>query len=184
MKRRLVAVLAVIGMLSTMLVGCSSGESTNESAEVKTEESGSEASAETEDDKYIAMIALGFSHQYWQAVKQGAEEAADELGYRITFEGPEQETMVDKQVDMLKTAVQNNPDAICMAAIDTESVAGILQEEKAKGVPVIGFDSGVGEAESDVKCSTDSMAAGALAAEHAGELLPEKSMASAKCVGR
>ncbi len=174
MKRRLVAVLVVIGMLSTMLVGCSSSEGTNESTETKAEEPGSQAEAETEDDKYIAMIALGFSHQYWQAVKQGAEEAADELGYRITFEGPEQETMVDKQVDMLKTAIQNNPDAICMAAIDTESVAGILQEEKAKGIPVIGFDSGVGEAESDAKCSTDSMAAGALAAEHAGELLGGK----------
>lgn len=61
-----------------------------------------------------------------------------------------------------------------MAAIDTESVAGILQDEKAKGIPVIGFDSGVGEAESDVKCSTDSKAAGALAAEHAGELLGGK----------
>ena len=92
MKRRLVAVLVVIGMLSTMLVGCSSSEGTNESTETKAEEPGSQAEAETEDDKYIAMIALGFSHQYWQAVKQGAEEAADELGYRITFEGPEQET--------------------------------------------------------------------------------------------
>ena len=183
MKRKLVAVLAVIGMLSTLLVGCSSGGSAGETAEVKTEELGDEtadesAAADTDaaadDDKYIAMIALGFSHQYWQAVKQGAEEAAAELGYRITFEGPEQETMVDKQVDMLKTAIQNNPDAICMAAIDTESVAGILQDEKAKGIPVIGFDSGVGEAESDAKCSTDSVAAGALAAEHAGELLGGK----------
>ena len=38
------------------------------------------------------MIALGFSHQYWQAVKQGAEQAAEEYGVSITFEGPETET--------------------------------------------------------------------------------------------
>lgn len=74
MKRKLVAVLAVIGMLSTLLVGCSSGGSAGETAEVKTEELGDEtadesAAADTDaaadDDKYIAMIALGFSHQYW-----------------------------------------------------------------------------------------------------------------------
>lgn len=185
MKKKLVALLMVAGMLATTLFGCSSqtgqesstdaaaestGETTEE-ADTGTETETETAAANEEDNKYIAMIALGFSHQYWQAVKQGAEEAAAELGYTITFEGPEQETMVDKQVDMLKTAIQNNPAAICMAAIDTESVASILQEEKAQGVPIVGFDAGVGEEESDVKCSTDSMAAGALAAEHAGELL-------------
>lgn len=127
--------------------------------------------AETEDDNYIAMVSLGYGHQFWQAVKQGAEEAAAELGYRITFEGPETETMVDKQVDMLKTAIQNKPKAICMAAIDTEAVAGILQEEKEKGIPIIGFDAGVGEKESDAKCATDSIEAGALAAEHVAEIL-------------
>lgn len=52
MKRRLVAVLVVIGMLSTMLVGCSSSEGTNESTETKAEEPGSQAEAETEDDKF------------------------------------------------------------------------------------------------------------------------------------
>ena len=65
------------------------------------------ASKDTRDDKpYIAMIALGYGHQFWQAVRQGAEEAAKDYNVRITFEGPEEETMVDKQVDMLKTAGQ------------------------------------------------------------------------------
>lgn len=62
MKRRLVAVLAVIGMLSTMLVGCSSGESAGESAEVKTEESSGEVAeeevSESDDDNYIAMMFM------------------------------------------------------------------------------------------------------------------------------
>ena len=90
---------------------------------------------------------------------------------RITFEGPEDETMVDRQVDMLKTALANKPQAIAMAAIDTESVAGILQEAKAEGIVVVGFDAGVGDAESDAKVSTDSVEAGRLAAENAARLL-------------
>src|SRR5690554_2052386 len=96
---------------------------------------------------YIAMIALAYGHQFWQAMRMGAEQAAEEFGVRITFEGPEDETMVDRQVDMLKTALANKPQAIAMAAIDTESVAGILQEAKAEGIVVVGFDAGVGDAE-------------------------------------
>lgn len=165
-KKILAAILAAAMVLSA--IGCGAQETA--APEAESAETGETAG----DDNYIAMVSLGFGHQFWQAVKQGAEEAAAEAGYRITFEGPEAETMVDKQVDMLKTALENNPKAVCMAAIDTESVATILQEAKADGIPVVGFDAGVGESESDSKCSTDNLAAGALAAEHAAELLGNK----------
>lgn len=173
MKKRILATILAVAMTLSM-VACGTKPAAETPDAPAAEEGEEQASTAEEDDKYIAMIALGFSHQYWQAVKQGAEEAAADLGYRITFEGPEAETMVDKQVDMLKTALQNNPQAVCMAAIDTESVAGILQEAKKDGMPVVGFDAGVGAEESDAKCSTDSKAAGALAAEHAAEILGGK----------
>lgn len=166
MKKKWIATL-LTAALTVSLLGCGGGASDKAAAT-------DEAAAADSGKPYIAMIALGFSHQYWQAVKQGAEQAAEEYGVSITFEGPETETQVDKQVDMLKTALGNNPVAVCMAAIDTESVAGILQEAKGKGVKVVGFDAGVGEAEADCKCTTDSIEAGAIAAEHAAELLGGK----------
>ena len=46
---------------------------------------------------YIPLISKGFQHQFWQAVKQGAEQAAKVYNVTITFEGPESESMVDKQ---------------------------------------------------------------------------------------
>ena len=57
--------------------------------------------AYAEDEIYIPMISKGFQHQFWQAVKLGADQAAEEFGVRITFEGPDNETMVDRQIDML-----------------------------------------------------------------------------------
>lgn len=172
MRKKILAALLATTMVFAAL-GCGSKDATKADESVS-DTADAEEGGEASDDKYIAMVSLGFGHQFWQAVKQGAEEAAAEAGYRITFEGPETETMVDKQVDMLKTALANNPKAVCMAAIDTESVATILQEAKDKGIPVVGFDAGVGEEESDSKCSTDNLAAGALAAEHAAEILGEK----------
>lgn len=44
---------------------------------------------------------------------------------------------------MLNNAMAKNPVAIALAALDTNSVMDQLAETKAKGIPVIGFDSGV-----------------------------------------
>ncbi|MDD4493959.1 MAG: ABC transporter substrate-binding protein [Eubacteriales bacterium] len=122
---------------------------------------------------YIPVIALGFQHQFWQAVKLGAEQAAKEFDVQITFEGPEAETMVDKQVDMMKTALAKNPVGLAMAAIDPESIRADVEAAKAKGLKVVGFDAGVGDLGA-AHCSTDNYAAGALAAENAARLLENK----------
>ncbi|MBQ0145762.1 MAG: ABC transporter substrate-binding protein [Lachnospiraceae bacterium] len=132
-----------------------------------------EAAASTDGEIYIPVIALGFQHQYWQAVKLGCEQAAEEFGVTITFEGPEQETMVDKQVDMIKAALAKNPAGLCLAAIDTEACRADVEAAKAKGLKCVGFDSGCGDLPLTT-CATDSKGAGAIAAENCARLLNGK----------
>ena len=69
--------------------------------------------------QYIPLISKGFQHQFWQAVKSGAEQAGKDYNVRITFEGPETEAMVDKQIDMLSAALAKHPNAIGFAALDS-----------------------------------------------------------------
>src|SRR5690625_5938043 len=47
------------------------------------------------EDLDIALVSKGFQHQFWQAVQQGADEAAEEHGVSITFDGPAAETEVE-----------------------------------------------------------------------------------------
>jgi len=120
---------------------------------------------------YIPVISKGFQHQFWLAVRVGAEKAAVDYDVTITFEGPENESMVDKQMDMLQVAIDKNPAAICFAAVDSKAAIPLLQQAKEKGIPVIGFDSGV---DSDIPLSTaatDNVAAAALAADKMVELI-------------
>ncbi|MBU0781390.1 ABC transporter substrate-binding protein [Loktanella salsilacus] len=122
-------------------------------------------------DIYIPLISKGFQHQFWQAVKSGADQAAAEFGVRITFEGPDNETMVDRQIDMLAAALANNPSAIGFAALDSQAAIPLLQQAADAGIPVIAFDSGV---ESDIPATTattDNVAAAALAADKMAELI-------------
>ena len=186
---RIVAAAAVgtlaLGMAacstSTDATGGSSGSST------KTESSGAskvDTSGEMQDwekaavkgdgTQTIYLVSKGFQHRFWQAVKEGAEQAGEELGYQVKFVGPQDETKVTEQTDQLKSALDSGPAAIGFAALDSKAAADLLTEIHDKGIPVVAFDSGV---ESDIPVTTvqtDNKAAAAEAAKHMIELLKGK----------
>ncbi len=117
---------------------------------------------------YIAVVSKGEQHDFWQTVKLGAEAAAQEYGVDITFEGPPSESDVQIQVEMLNSALAKNPVAIALAALNTEAVIDQLSDAQRRGIPVVGFDSGVPEAPEGsivANASTDNYAAAGMAAE-------------------
>ena len=124
------------------------------------------------DDKpYVALISKGFQHQFWQAVKAGAEQAAEEFDVTVTFEGAEEEGNVEQQIQLLQTALDKKPDALGFAAIDSQAAGPLMQQAKDENMPVIAFDSGV---DSDVPlttAATDNLAAAAEAAKHMADLI-------------
>lgn len=178
--RKLLFTLLSSVVVMILIAGCgptTAEEEVEEPAEVEEAEEPAEAEeeapAETEEEVvlYIPVISKGFQHQFWQAVNTGADQAAADLGVEITFEGPESEAQVDKQVEMFQTALEKNPAAICLAAVDSRAFDPLLEQAQEAGIPVIGFDSGV---DSDIPVSTaatDNIAAAGLAADKMAELI-------------
>lgn len=124
-----------------------------------------------QDKLYIPLISKGFQHQFWQAVKAGADKAAAELGVEVTFEGPDTEAQVDRQIDMLAAALAKKPAAIGFAALDSQAAIPLLKQAQEAGIPVIAFDSGVDSDIPMATASTDNLAAAALAADKMAELI-------------
>jgi ribose transport system substrate-binding protein len=127
------------------------------------------ASIASAQEVYIPLISKGFQHQFWQAVKQGADQAAKDYKVKVTFEGPETEQQVDKQIDMLSAAMSKKPAAIGFAALDSKASIPLLKKAQAAKIPVIAFDSGV---DSDIPlttATTNNVAAAALAADKMAE---------------
>ena len=120
---------------------------------------------------YIPMISKGFQHQFWQAVKLGADQAAKDYKVKITFEGPETEQQVDKQMDMLTAAMAKKPAAIGFAALDSKAAIPLLKKAQAAKIPIIAFDSGVDSDIPMTTAQTDSKAAAALAADKMAALI-------------
>lgn len=123
------------------------------------------------DKLYIPLVSKGFQHQFWQAVKAGAEKAAEDFGVEITFEGPASESQVAKQIDMLQTALDKDPDAIAFAALDSKAAVPLLEQAAAAGIPIVGFDSGVDSDIPVTTAATDNVAAAAYAADKMAELI-------------
>lgn len=174
--------LLLSGMLlaAALLGGCAvdgnSGNSGNSGSGGGTADAKTDAApaAGGGDKLYIPIISKGFQHQFWQAVKQGAEKAAAEYGVEITFEGPETESQVDKQIEMLQAALDKKPSAIGLAALDSQASVPLLEKAKEAGIPVIGFDSGVDSDIPVATAATDNKAAAALAADKMSELIGGK----------
>src|SRR5437868_8194538 len=120
---------------------------------------------------FIPMISKGFQHQFWQAVRQGAEKAAAQYNVTITFEGPENESQVDKQIEMLQAAINKKPSALAFAALDSKAAIPLLQKLKDQNIPVIGFDSGVDSDIPVATAATDNIAAAAAAADKMATLI-------------
>ncbi|MDR4945144.1 ABC transporter substrate-binding protein [Neobacillus cucumis] len=159
--------LSSVLALSMVLGACSSDNASTESKD---------SSAATKDDgkRYVAIISKGFQHQYWQAVKKGAEQAADDLNVKVTFVGPETESQVDKQVEMLRNALDKKPNAIGLAALDSKAVLPLLEQAQSKKIPVVAFDSGVDGDIPVATAATDNKAAAALAADKMAKLIGKK----------
>src|SRR5690349_20579745 len=155
------AAVAVASTLALGLASCSSSDG------------GSEPGGKAE-KPYIAIVSKGFQHQFWQAVKQGAESEAAKENVRITFEGPAAETEVEEQITMLTNALAKKPAAIGFAALDSQAAAPLLAQAQEKKIPVIAFDSGVDSDVPVTTAATDNLAAAAEAAKHMSELIGGK----------
>ena len=184
MKKRILAV-ALAGVMALSLAACGGSAAKSEgtkAAEGTTaaaqEEQKTEAAKQADGEAMkINVIAKGFQHQFWKAVEKGAMQAGKEMNAEVSFQGPDNESAIAQQVEYLDAAIAQKPTAICLAALDTKACIGSIQNAMDKGIPIIGFDSGVPDApEGAIKAnaSTNNYEAGKLAAKETYALIKDK----------
>ena len=68
------------------------------------------------------MMVKSFQSTYWDAAQEGMKKAADELGVTYKAQGPNSESDIADQVNMINTAIAAKPAGLGLAACDTSSV--------------------------------------------------------------
>lgn len=175
--RRSFKTLVVAGAAALLLSACAGGGTP---APAGSAAPGS-APAASGDKGTIYLVSKGFQHRFWQAVKEGAEKAGQEFGYKVEFVGPPSEKDVTIQLDQLETALATNPKAIGLAALDTAAAGDVLKKIADAKIPLIAFDSGVDSDAPLTTVQTDNKAAAAEAAKHMVELIGKKGTVGLVC---
>lgn len=132
-------------------------------------------------DYNFTIIVKSYQSSYWQAAVKGVDQAAGVLGVKVDCTGPNSESDIADQVNMLNNAIASKPTGIGLAACDQSACLEALQAAKDAGIPVVLFDSGIPDAPEGSVYSliaTDNYGAGAVAADHLYEALKDKIAAS------
>ena len=123
---------------------------------------------------HIAVGGKRTKNGFWTSVKRGMDAAVadlnEKLGYKgddkikLTFEGPSDETDVEDQINIIDAVLGENPDVLCLSAIDMDSCQAQLEAAEENGIPVIVLDSGVKTGNVNATCVVDNYQAGVQAA--------------------
>lgn len=123
---------------------------------------------------HIAVVVKSTKNGFWTSVKRGMDAAVadlnEKLGYKgddkikLTFEGPSDETDVEDQINIIDVVLGENPDVLCLSAIDMDSCQAQLEAAEENGIPVIVLDSGVKTGNVNATCVVDNYQAGVQAA--------------------
>ncbi len=154
----------VLGMFAlALMLGC--GEQSAQTA----------GGAGDGDAKYtIAVIPKGTTYDFWLTVKAGAEAAGKEFGAETIWKGPDEETEVVKQINIIEDFVTMEVDAIVMAACDAEAMVGVVKRAMDAGIPVVTIDSGVKSDDPVTFVATDNVAGAKAAGHELARLIGEK----------
>ncbi|MDC3418720.1 autoinducer 2 ABC transporter substrate-binding protein [Aquibacillus salsiterrae] len=99
--------------------------------------------SEEEADYTIAVIPKLENIPYFNAVEDGAFEAARELGVKVIYQGP-QVANANQQIKIITDLINNNEenvDVIAISANDPKTLVPILEKAQKKGIHVITWDA-------------------------------------------
>ena len=175
--KKVMALMLCAAMVTSM--SATAAFAAEEKEDAATEESADSTAAEDPTAQFdglkaneayeFPMMVKSFQSTYWDAAQEGMKKASEELGVTYKPQGPNSESDIADQVNMINTAIAANPVGLGLAACDTSSVTDALKTCAEKGIPVVTFDTGIADApEGSVVCEvcTDNAQAGAVAAEN------------------
>lgn len=123
----------------------------------------------THEEKSVTVIleTLNVRYDFWQAVNQGAEAAAKEIGLNLSVEGPLAEDDADTQIQILEAAIERKPQAIVIATIMDDRMPAVLAKLREAGIKLVVINQSPDMKPSPIIVSSNHLEAGRLAGQTA-----------------
>ena len=111
------------------------------------------------------------TNDFWKALILGTKMAAKEYNADIEIKAPTEENDIERQNELLKEAISEEPDAILFSPSSFTESNDILKEAKEKGIRISFIDSYTEEKVQDLTVATDNLEAGEKLGKFAATLL-------------
>ena len=111
------------------------------------------------------------TNDFWKALILGTKMAAKEYNADIEIKAPAEENDIDRQNELLREAISEEPDAILFSPSSFTESNDLLKEAKEKGIRISFIDSYTEEKVQDLTVATDNLEAGEQLGKFAATLL-------------
>lgn len=128
----------------------------------------------TKSDLKIAVIPKGTAASFWQSIKQGADAAGKEEGVTIEWDGPDVETNIEAQVNLVQNKANSGVAGIVIAPTDREGLVPPVEAAIKKGIPVVAIDSSLATEQTAAYIATDNVEGGRKAADALAKSIGEQ----------
>ncbi|MBA3483153.1 MAG: substrate-binding domain-containing protein [Pirellulales bacterium] len=170
-------ILRLLSVVLLAVTGCAEDSSTAKSDQGAAPGAAGDfakTSSEGGERRSIVMIPKATQASFWNAVRRGAERAAEEANVELTWKGPALDNDRAGQKRLIQQFLSEGFDGILLAPTDNAVLVPEVRAAKDKGIPVLIFDSALdGEPGEDFVgfIATDNLAAGKLGGKHLMELV-------------
>ena len=100
------------------------------------------AGARAASNERIIMITHGqAADPYWNIVRNGAEEAAKQVGVELDYRAPETFDMI-RMAELITSAANQKPAGIIVSIPDASALSASIQGSVRSGIPLVSINSG------------------------------------------
>lgn len=177
--KRLISIVFALLLVAMLFVSCTGGGDGGSQEPAKSSIVGPGESSGGDEVKEIAVILQSYTGSFWSDVMRGVDKAIAELadlGVEANFNGPDDSTNLQVQIEMIEAAVARGVDGIAVAPADSAAVGAAMSICEEKNIPVVLFDC---SAESDwpvCLVSSDNYKLGLMAGEALGKAMGGKGL--------
>ena len=98
-------------------------------------------SAAAQDMRFVVVSHGQASDPFWSVVKNGVDQAAEDLGVTVEYRAPDTFDMV-QMAQIIDASVASQPDGLVVSIPDGEALGDSIRNAVASGIPVISMNSG------------------------------------------
>lgn len=172
-KKKMAGFLAGL-MFTGLLAGCGGG---NEASSGAASGGGSSSGEKGQ----IALLPMTLDNEFYVAMKNGAQEKCDELGYGLIAQSGTSHGDAAEQLQLMETMIQKKVKAIMITPCSSTGIISGIKKANEAGIPVIILDTEVDRdalaaqgAETLSYIGSDNYNGGKVAGEYAKKVSEEK----------